>query len=62
MRRRSVQMKKRDAFMKVFADAGGEKSILSTRDIASLVVSGQEKGELLGRHAILGLWTLQLLI
>jgi len=55
-------MKKRDAFMKVFADAGGEKSILSTRDIASLVVSGQEKGELLGRHAILGLWTLQLLI
>ena len=27
--------------MKVFADAGGEKSILSNRDIAHLVVSGR---------------------
>jgi Fe-S cluster assembly scaffold protein SufB len=34
-------MKKLDAFMKVFADAGGEKAILSNRDIAHLVVTGR---------------------
>jgi Fe-S cluster assembly scaffold protein SufB len=33
-------MKKLDAMMKVFAEAGGEKAILSSRDTAHLVVSG----------------------